>query len=62
IGSAAGNNKIQEYANFIDETTIVICGEALIHLDLTSAQFEHKKKAAMVTVDTNEVPSDKVDT
>ncbi|MDY7548956.1 NDP-sugar synthase [Glaciimonas sp. CA11.2] len=61
LGSAGGIKKIQEFANFFDDTTIVICGDALIDLDLTSALFEHKKKGAMVSVVTKEVPWDKVD-
>ena len=60
LGSAGGIKKIQEFANFFDDTTIVICGDALIDLDLTSALFEHKKKGAMVSVVTKEVPWDKV--
>ncbi|KAF3998023.1 sugar phosphate nucleotidyltransferase [Glaciimonas immobilis] len=61
LGSAGGIKKIQEFANFFDDTTIVICGDALIDLDLTSALLEHKQKGAMVSVITKEVPWDKVD-
>ncbi|SFI11613.1 mannose-1-phosphate guanylyltransferase [Collimonas sp. OK307] len=60
LGSAGGIKKIQEFANFFDETTIVICGDALIDLDLTSALFEHKQKGALASVITKEVPWDKV--
>jgi mannose-1-phosphate guanylyltransferase len=60
LGSAGGIKKIQEFANFFDETTIVICGDALIDLDLTSALFEHKRKGALASVITKEVPWDKV--
>ena len=60
IGSAGGMKKIQEFGGFFDQTTIVLCGDALIDLDLQSALFEHKRKGAMASVVTREVPWDKV--
>jgi len=60
IGSAGGMKKIQEFGGFFDDTTIVLCGDALIDLDLKSALFEHKRKGAMASVITKEVPWDKV--
>ncbi|MGI4848561.1 MAG: sugar phosphate nucleotidyltransferase [Janthinobacterium lividum] len=60
LGSAGGMKKIQEFGNFFDETTIVLCGDALIDLDLGAALAEHKKKGALASVITNEVPWDKV--
>jgi mannose-1-phosphate guanylyltransferase len=60
LGSAGGMKKIQEFGHFFDDTTIVICGDALIDLDLSSALFEHKHKGAMASVITKEVPWDKV--
>ncbi|MDO8439386.1 MAG: NDP-sugar synthase [Telluria sp.] len=60
IGSAGGMKKIQEFGAFFDETTIVLCGDALIDLDLKSALFEHRRKGALASVITREVPWDKV--
>ncbi|GGC02673.1 nucleotidyltransferase family protein [Pseudoduganella buxea] len=60
LGSAGGMKKIQEFGGFFDETTIVLCGDALIDLDLKSALFEHRRKGALATVITREVPLDKV--
>lgn len=60
LGSAGGMKKIQEFGGFFDETTIVLCGDALIDLDIKSALFEHKRKGAMASVVTKEVPWDKV--
>jgi mannose-1-phosphate guanylyltransferase len=60
IGSAGGMKKIQEFGNFFDDTTIVLCGDALIDLDLKSALFEHRRKGALCSVITKEVPWDKV--
>jgi mannose-1-phosphate guanylyltransferase len=60
IGSAGGIKKIQQFGGFFDQTTIVLCGDALIDLDLQAALFEHKRKGALASVVTREVPWDKV--
>ncbi|MEC5163360.1 MULTISPECIES: sugar phosphate nucleotidyltransferase [unclassified Janthinobacterium] len=60
IGSAGGMKKIQQFGGFFDETTIVLCGDALIDIDLKSALFEHRRKGALASVITKEVPWDKV--
>ncbi|MEN3276820.1 MAG: mannose-phosphate guanylyltransferase, partial [Massilia sp.] len=60
IGSAGGMKKIQEFGQFFDDTTIVLCGDALIDLDLKAALLEHRRKGAMASVITKEVPWDKV--
>ncbi|WP_406851411.1 NDP-sugar synthase [Herbaspirillum huttiense] len=60
IGSAGGMKKIQEFGGFFDETTLVICGDALIDLDIHSALFEHRRKGALVSVITKEVPMEQV--
>ena len=60
LGSAGGMKKIQEFGGFFDETTIVLCGDALINLDIKSALFEHRRRGALATVITKEVPWDKV--
>ncbi len=60
LGSAGGMKKIQQFGGFFDDTTIVLCGDALIDLDIKSALFEHKRKGALASVITKEVPWDKV--
>jgi len=60
LGSAGGMRKIQDFGGFFDTTTIVICGDALIDLDIGAAVFEHKAKGAMVSVVTLEVPNSEV--
>ncbi len=60
LGSAGGLKKIQEFGGFFDDTTIVLCGDALIDLDIKSALYEHKQKGALASVITKEVPWDKV--
>lgn len=60
LGSAGGMKKIQEFGGFFDDTTIVLCGDALIDLDLESALLEHRRTGALASVITLEVPWDKV--
>jgi mannose-1-phosphate guanylyltransferase len=60
LGSAGGMKKIQEFGGFFDETTLVLCGDAIVDLDIQSALFEHRRKGALASVITREVPLDKV--
>lgn len=60
VGSAGGMRKIQDFGQFFNETTIVICGDAIIDLDITAAVAEHHKKGALVSLVAKEVPMDKV--
>ena len=56
MGSAGGMRKIQDFGGLLDSTTIVICGDALIDLDIGAALFEHQTKQALASVITLEVP------
>lgn len=60
LGSAGGMKKIQDFGGFFDDTTIVLCGDALIDLDLKAALMEHRRKGALASIITREVPWDKV--
>jgi mannose-1-phosphate guanylyltransferase len=60
LGSAGGMKKIQDFSGFFDETTIVLCGDAVIDLDIAAAVAEHRAKGAIATVITKEVPWNKV--
>jgi mannose-1-phosphate guanylyltransferase len=60
LGSAGGMRCIQDFGGFFDKTTIVMCGDALIDLDIGSALYEHKQKKAMVSVITMKVPTKEV--
>lgn len=56
LGSAGGIRKIQDFNPFFDDTFIVLCGDALIDLDLTAAVKWHKEKGSIATVVTKSVP------
>jgi len=55
-GSAGGMKRIQDFGGFFDDTTVVLCGDAIIDLDLSAAIFEHKRKGALASVVALEVP------
>ena len=60
IGSAGGIRKIHDFGGFFDSTTIVLCGDALIDLDIKSAFFEHQQKKALASIVAMEVPMSEV--
>ncbi|MBJ7900372.1 MAG: NTP transferase domain-containing protein [Cyanobacteria bacterium RI_101] len=60
LGSAGGLKRIQEFNPFFDETFVVLCGDALIDLDLTAAVKFHREKGALATIITKTVPRELV--
>jgi len=61
MGSAGGMRKIQDFGGFFDDTTLVICGDAIIDLDIGAALREHKSKGALASVVALEVPLEQVE-
>jgi mannose-1-phosphate guanylyltransferase len=59
-GSAGGMRAIQDFGGFFDETTLVICGDAIVDLDITTAVEQHRANGALATVITLDVPLDQV--
>jgi len=60
LGSAGGMRRIQDHNPFFDDTFVVLCGDALIDLDLTTAVNWHKSKGAIATVVMKSVPREEV--
>jgi mannose-1-phosphate guanylyltransferase len=60
IGSAGGMRRIQDFSPFFDDTFVVLCGDALIDLDLTAAVKWHKAKGSIATVIMKSVPREEV--
>lgn len=60
LGSAGGLKRIQDFNPFFDDTFVVLCGDALIDLNLTEVVKWHKKKGAIATVVTKSVPRESV--
>ncbi len=59
-GSAGGMRRIQDFGGFFDETTLVLCADALIDLDIGAALHEHKHKGALASVVACHVPKEDV--
>lgn len=60
LGSAGGMRKIQDFCGFFDSTFAVLCGDALIDVDLTEVLDFHRQKNALATIVTKTVPIDDV--
>ncbi|MGH1543169.1 MAG: sugar phosphate nucleotidyltransferase [Arenicella sp.] len=60
LGSAGGLKRINDFSGFFDDTFLVVCGDALIDLDLTKAVREHWKSGAVASICTLEVSQDQV--
>ena len=56
LGSAGGMKRIQDFSGFFDQTTLVLCGDALIDLDIGAALHEHRTKGALASVVALDVP------
>jgi mannose-1-phosphate guanylyltransferase len=60
MGSAGGMKRIQDHGGFFDETTLVLCGDAIVDLDIGAALYEHRTKGAIASVVTLDVPREAV--
>jgi mannose-1-phosphate guanylyltransferase len=60
LGSAGGMRRIQDFSPFFDDTFVVLCGDALIDLDLTAAVKWHREKGAIATIVMKSVPREEV--
>lgn len=60
IGSAGGMRRIQDFSPFFDDTFVVLCGDALIDLDLSAAVKWHRSKGSIATIITKSVPLEEV--
>ena len=56
VGSAGALRKINDLGGFIDDTTAVLCGDAVVDIDLQAAAARHRAQGALATVITKEVP------
>jgi mannose-1-phosphate guanylyltransferase len=60
LGSAGGLKKIQEFSGFFDDTFAVLCGDAIIDLDLTAALAFHRERKAIATIVLKNLPRSQV--
>jgi len=57
VGSAGALQKIQQHSGFFDDDFVVVCGDAVIDLDLGKLMAFHKAKGAIATVALKKVPT-----
>jgi mannose-1-phosphate guanylyltransferase len=60
MGSAGGIKRIQEFGGFFDDTFLVVCGDAIIDLDLTDAMRKHWQSGATASIVVKKVDREKV--
>ena len=60
LGSAGGLKKIQEFSGFFDDTFAVVCGDAIIDLDLSAALAFHRERGALATIVLKDLPREQV--
>jgi mannose-1-phosphate guanylyltransferase len=60
LGSAGGMRRIQDFQPFFDGTFVVLCGDALIDLDLSAAVKWHREKGSIATIIMKSVPREEV--
>lgn len=60
VGSAGGMRRIQDRCGFFDGTFAVLCGDALIDVDLGAVVKFHQQSGAMATIVTKTVPWEEV--
>jgi len=60
LGSAGGIKRIQEFGGFFDDTFLVVCGDAIIDLDITAALRKHWQSGAKASIVVKRVAKDTV--
>ena len=60
VGSAGGLKRIQDFSGFFDDTFVVVCGDALIDLDITTAVRKHWQMGAAASICVHKVPRSRV--
>lgn len=60
LGSAGAIRKIHDHSGFFDETFMVLCGDAVIDLDIGELLAFHRRKGALATIALLDVPREEV--
>ena len=61
VGSAGGMKRIQDRSGFFDETFIVLCGDAIIDLNIRELVRFHKERGSVATIASLNIPREEVD-
>ena len=60
LGSGGGIRRIQDFAGFFDDTFVVVCGDAVIDLDLEAVMRKHWQSGAIASVVVSKVSRERV--
>lgn len=60
LGSAGGMKRVQDFSEFFDDTFLVLCGDALIDLDIGAAVAFHQRNGALATIVMQDVAREEV--
>ncbi|HEU4413222.1 MAG TPA: nucleotidyltransferase family protein, partial [Candidatus Angelobacter sp.] len=60
VGSAGGMRRIHDFSGFFDETFVVLCGDALVDVDLDAVLKFHRARKSIATLVLREVPEEDV--
>lgn len=60
VGSAGAIRRIHDHSGFFDETFVVVCGDAIIDLDLGELLDFHRQKRALATIAVHQVSREEV--
>jgi mannose-1-phosphate guanylyltransferase len=60
LGSAGGLKKVQDFGGFFDSTAVILCGDALIDLDIAEVVAEHRARGALASLVCKQVPLEDV--
>ena len=60
LGSAGGMRRIQDFSGFFDDTFVVLCGDAIVDVDLRAAVASHTAAGAIATLITKPVSREDV--
>lgn len=60
LGSAGAMQKIQMHSGFFDDSFVVVCGDAIVDLDLTAMMRLHRERRAIATIALKRVPDEQL--
>jgi mannose-1-phosphate guanylyltransferase len=60
VGSAGGLARVQDHSGFFDSTFVVLCGDAIVDLDLGAVLAAHRRSGALATIVCKRVPRPEV--
>ena len=60
VGSAGALRRIHDHSGFFDQTTLVVCADALFSLDLTAFLAHHRERRALASIALTRVDRDRL--